>query len=697
VVIAGERSPEAPAVRGRAAAARRGFQLRARVASLLRDPRVAEAYWWYLVLAVATAAAKVACLASVYRHSDGLVFDEMAARGPALSRPALFALILARDVLDTAGIAAALLAVAFVVPQRRSSAVYRLGAFVLLAVIGVNHVSFLELGTFASTDVVRTAWGWVSLHPQALRSSFTTGAALAAATGLVGIFLPGLLVRGAGRFRTLGAVQRGLPLLALAIVLGGTAFARLATARFGERAFPVHGYWESVARAAWAGGDKSPLSARAPPQAGLLAEYRKLAFVPPVPDTPEFVVPSIETRIRKRHLLVVGLETAARAFYPLTTSPDLPTFRRMTERAIVSDAHYTTSPYTRIANFSMLSGLYAPPSGLPVRFGPISGDGLAAVLRTRGYETSYVDSWVLDWLPGSGEREQARMLGFDTVIDSQVRRDDGVYEVLALGEKLAFDTAFSRIVQAEEHGHKAMVFVGTMLGHSPWLAAEDQQNLDGAARLHQLALVFDGLLSTLLARLEERGLGDDVLILVVGDHGLRYAAEFESLGLRYSHSDLSFNVPFLLYAPGLVDATVHAPFATSHVDITPTLLHLVGESTAGMLHDGSYILDARLAQRVLYLSNSRLGPLDGLRFRGHHFTYHALSGVAEVGSGADPSSMVPLAASPLVSTLPGPLLDPAALLDAFAAHADRTAARLLERGAPANQRVSVAGTLGASR
>src|SRR4029077_2392439 len=132
---------------------------------------------------------------------------------------------------------------------------------------------------------------------------------------------------------------------------------------------------------------------------------------------------------------------------------------RMTERAIVSQHHYTTSPYTRIANFSMLSGLYAPPSGLTVRFGPIATDGFASVLRKRGYETSYVDSWVLDWLPGSGERAQAQMLGFDTVIDSAVHRDDGVFEVLTKAEEVAFDTAFARIARADEHGHKAAVFI----------------------------------------------------------------------------------------------------------------------------------------------------------------------------------------------------------------------------------------------
>ncbi|HTU62384.1 MAG TPA: sulfatase-like hydrolase/transferase, partial [Polyangiales bacterium] len=424
-----------------------------------------------------------------------------------------------------------------------------------------------------------------------------------------------------------------------------------------------------------------PLALHIPPESELLAAYRTLAFYPSQPGAaskPRY--PALEARTAPRHLIVIGLETAPRAFYPLTSSPDLPTFARMTQHAIVSDHHYTTSSYTRIANFSMLSGLYAPSSGLAVRFGPIATDSFASVLRTRGYETSYVDSWVLDWLPGTGERMQAQMLGFDTIIDSAVHRDDGVYEVLLAAEEVAFDTAFRRVTHAQDNGHKAAVFVGTMLGHGPWPAPQGSEALSGAERLHQIALVFDRLLARMLERLAERGLAQDVIIVVAGDHGLRYAEEFESLGRHYSHSDLSFNVPFLLYAPGLIEETIHLPYNTSHIDISPTLLHLVGVPTHRLLYDGSYMLDERLADRILYLSNSRLGPLDGLRYRDLHFTYHALSGVAELGDGGDPPHMSRLT-DEVASTLPPPLRDPSSLLAAFDQHANLVAGRLLQRGA----------------
>lgn len=651
----------------------------ARLHAGLRSERVAEPCWWFLVCVLATSTAKLAALGSVYRHKDGLVWDELAAGSAAgIPHVLLFALLLARDVLQSALITGGLFALAAALAPR-ASLVYRLGALGLGLLILGNHIAFMQLGTFASGDVLATAWGWMRLHPQTVWAYCTPGAALVLALAWLAIALPALLVQAARKHRALANVQRQLPWLVLALLCAGGVCAPIASARFGARAFPVYGYWAEVAGAAWRGSAATPLAQAIPSQARLLEQYRQLAFAPPPAKDMQLLHPELEPRRRPRHLIVVGLETAPRAFYPLTSASDLPTFARMTEHALVSDQHYTTSSYTRIANFSMLSGLYAPPSGLPVRFGPIESDGFASILRRRGYETTYVDAWVLDWLPGTGERAQAQMLGFDQVIDSAVHRDDGVYEVLVRGEEVAFDTAFARVAAAQDHGHKAAVFIGTMLGHSPWPVAEGQEHLASAARLHQIALVFDRLFARLLERLAQRGLEQDVLILVVGDHGLRYADEFASLGLGYSHSDLSFNVPFLLYGPGLFDATLRVPHATSHVDISPTLLHLVGEPTDGLLTHGGYVLDGRLADRILYLSNSRLGPLDGLRYRGRHFTYHALSGIARLGDGADPASMVPLSVE-RARELPLPLRDPGALLDAFAAHSNLVAGRLLQRG-----------------
>lgn len=649
--------------------------VRERLARALRSERMIELYGWYLLLVMATCGAKIAFLDSLYRHKADSLLQEMT--GVSVAKPLLGVSLFARDVLQTALIAACLFLSTAALTRRAAVVVHRLAALLLFLALAANHLSFEQLGVFLSWDVLMTAQAWLAHHPELLRNALSPSLPAVALSAACWIAFPAVLARWTTQ-RRLAPVQRALPVVTAALIASGALGSVLANRWFSGRAFPAHGYWAGVAGALFGRSVEDPRALALPSQSELLYQYRELAFFPRQPVAPRVPKLALESRIRPRHVLVVGLETAPRAFYPLTTSSQLPTFQRMTKQAIVSEHHYTTSPYTRIANFSILSGLYAQPSGLPGRFGSIIADGFAAVLRKRGYQTSYVDSWVLDWKPGTGERAQAEMLGFDTVTDSAVRRDDGVFEVLRKAEEVAFDTALERILLAQEHGQKAAVFVGTMLGHAPWPAARGDEHLTGSERVHEIALTFDRLFARLLMRLAESGLSEDILILVVGDHGLRFADEFESLGRTYAHSDLAFNVPFLLYAPGLVDTTLQAPYPTSHVDITPTLLHLVGESTQGMLHHGLFVLDERLRDRVVYLSNSKLGPVDGFAWAGHRVTYHALTGAAQIGDGSGATEpMTPV----LARTLAPPLRDPASLLDAFARHTSLVTGLLLRRGA----------------
>ena len=252
------------------------------LAALVRSEHVAELCWWYLVCVAATSAAKLGALASVYRHSDGFVLDEMAAgSGAALPRPLLLGLVLARDLVQTGLLAGCVFLLAAAFSPHKRSWVYRTGAVLLALVMLGNHVAFMQLGTFASSDVLATAWGWVRLHPQSLWAYVTPGAGLVLLLSIAGVLLPAVLVRGARRYRALASVQHGLPVFALVLLLAGLLCAPLASARFGERAFPVHGYWADVASAAWKGDSTTPLALAIPQEAELLKEYEQLAFSPP--------------------------------------------------------------------------------------------------------------------------------------------------------------------------------------------------------------------------------------------------------------------------------------------------------------------------------------------------------------------------------------------------------------------------------
>ena len=126
--------------------------------------------------------------------------------------------------------------------------------------------------------------------------------------------------------------------------------------------------------------------------------------------------------------------------------------------------------------------------------------------------------------------------------------------------------------------------------------------------------------------LEARRLREEVIIVVTGDHGPRFLDELASLGEDLGHGDATFNVPLLVYAPGLLSRQVRLPHVTSHVDITPTLLYLVGLEPEHFLFHGGNVLDGRLRERVTYLMGAGLYPVDGLHWRGRMVTVNRVTG-----------------------------------------------------------------------
>jgi phosphoglycerol transferase MdoB-like AlkP superfamily enzyme len=141
-----------------------------------------------------------------------------------------------------------------------------------------------------------------------------------------------------------------------------------------------------------------------------------------------------------------------------------------------------------------------------------------------------------------------------------------------------------------------------------------------------MSRLFDDLLGEFLAALEARGLTNQVVIVVTGDHGLRFRQEFESVAEPLQHGDVAFNVPFLVYAPGIFQRQVQLPYVTSHVDITPTLLELSGLHDDTWLHHGSNMLDQRLGDRVTFMMNTNLSPVDGFHWRGCHYVVNNVTG-----------------------------------------------------------------------
>ncbi|MCH8073424.1 MAG: sulfatase-like hydrolase/transferase, partial [Proteobacteria bacterium] len=224
-------------------------------------------------------------------------------------------------------------------------------------------------------------------------------------------------------------------------------------------------------------------------------------------------------------------------------------------------------------------------------------------------------------------------------------------------EKEAIERAASTVLEAEAAGEKAMVFLQTALGHFPWNALDGHAGDSSEDRLYGLVREYDNIIGLLIERLDEANLTDETIIVITGDHGLRYKGEFQSVGLQFAHSDAAFNVPLIISAPGLLRQQVQVPFVTSHVDLAPTLLAMVGVSLDGIYHHGANILSGEPAGRVTYMMNTRLSPVDGFHWNGLFFTYDALRDVAELATDPTRSDTQPIdQAIAQGQIIPGPLV-----------------------------------------
>jgi arylsulfatase A-like enzyme len=119
-----------------------------------------------------------------------------------------------------------------------------------------------------------------------------------------------------------------------------------------------------------------------------------------------------------------------------------------------------------------------------------------------------------------------------------------------------------------------------------WPRMVYDQPTDAAYRRFYLWLheVVDRALERILDGLDRRGMTDDTIVVFTSDHGELLGAHGGLQQKWHNAFDESVRVPMYLSGPGVPTATIDAP--TSHVDLLPTLLGLVGvdvEATAKLV------------------------------------------------------------------------------------------------------------------
>lgn len=531
---------------------------------------------------------------------------------------------------------------------------YRVGAAVTIGAL-LSFAYFVELraqtelGQYISGEVVRDGLGWAFTNPSSM-GDYVTAASLAKLGGLLA-WLTAIAIAARAARRAVGdpvraaRYRRFLAAPAIAITAAAAIAAPIA---FASRLDGSPLNTSAVTRAVTAltasdaeAGDDGPR--RTPAEA--VAAFHRLTRTLPVDAAHPFV-----GREADADVLVFLMETGpAQALDLATAARTLPGARRLAPHAFLGRAHYTAHPYSSDAVFSLLSGDYPHARRRVLRDeAPASMAGLFASLPASiEHRAVYLPSlyrielddrmyaafgarllYVADRRPedplaaGAAARAEATVEGFErdgARFDARTRRAL-IARLFADLQALARVKADVAAALAARRRYAVMFF--PEIGHSPWPSLDGKG--DAFARCGSLMRLQDAWLGEILDVIARAGRVDRTVVVVTADHGLRTRAEYPELPVGYL-SDVTFRVPLLVHAPRTLSAPQVLDAPTSHVDLAPTVLALVGATDGAARMAGVPVWQRRASDRI-YLLGAAYGGADGFVEDGRYYMRQALSG-----------------------------------------------------------------------
>jgi arylsulfatase A-like enzyme len=487
----------------------------------------------------------------------------------------------------------------------------------VIAVIGADQL--LLFATFANVEFFGS-WGspltfdLLRLGPHLAAYIFVVGVsnvtgtmtvwALVAATGLVGVPLLQGRLASVWRTRTGRVIVGSLSGVAL---LGGACLL----------AVPPHEHREATLRdlnllSVFVPGWREPHDTASAPLSAK-DEAALLRLCGPTQDNAPVALAPLRGR-RLNVVLWVWESVSARhlaSFHRLgrALTPNLD--RMMAVGSVSFSDAYAECPITVQTTWALLTGLRPP--AMPFVFvenGPLPAHGptLQGELSRAGYRTAaFVASYAHMW----NARRVFDLEPFDAFEDADTLAGKGSYAVSGIG--IQDDAIVERSLDWISSGPRSKPFFALLWNtetHRPytWVGMPPQTRaLRDYERFLTVVERGDELLGRLHSGLAERGLLDDTIVIVLGDHGEAFGRG--SRPWHWGHASQVFedevHVPFVFIHPSLTVST--APRLCTHADLFPTLMDLLGRRIPPGLAGRS--LASRATPEPLFMRATRWWPL----------------------------------------------------------------------------------------
>ncbi len=351
-------------------------------------------------------------------------------------------------------------------------------------------------------------------------------------------------------------------------------------------------------------------------------------------------------------MLLVVLESTGARYLSLYGSPYATTPRLEAEarHALVYDAFYAHVGLTAnsLAALSLSIYPYMTWREYTQDYPTYPGETTADVLGARGYRTAFLTSGYLDYV------NQAAFLsdrGFGELIDGKAMGE--AVNSWGVSDALLVDKTLEWIDRDRQRPFYAVAW--TQASHHPYDPQPGQAEVDFfegrpapedawdlGRYLNTLAEV-DRQLGRLFDGLRERGLDQDTVVIVTGDHGESFGDPHPTWGHGFRLWDTGLRVPLMVWSPALFPEGHRASTVGGHVDLSPTVLDLVGAPAPAGWQGTSLVAQQRPPRAYFYAANDDylLGVREG-RFK---YVYNVTMGKDELYDLlADPGEQVNLAA-----------------------------------------------------
>jgi len=406
------------------------------------------------------------------------------------------------------------------------------------------------------------------------------------------VMLP-LILRGARPRRSMGAAAAVVAMATVA--LGPAATARVETGGLHRN------FFFALIETAWP---------RVPATSADETDWRKSPFPDAGPSAAEQEdLSRFKGAAKGRNVVMVLLEsTGARHLhrYGLTEDP-MPHLTALARKSVLFENAYSVYPESIKGLFSVLCSRYPALDTKPEICARSTTPSIATVLADAGYRTALFHSGRFLYL---GMKDVVEHRGFQILEDAG---DIGGNHESSFGVDDA--ATARRMLNWIDSLHRSEKFFITYLpvaGHHPYEVPGPGPfpEHDDAGRYLNALHYGDAVLGELIEGLKARGLFNESLFIIFGDHGEAFGQHSGNFGHTLFIYEENVRVPYLIVVPGLVRKQIRVSRTASLIDTAPTILDLLGLQIPRD-YQGSSLLQ-RSRQMALFLTDYSLGFL-GLR------------------------------------------------------------------------------------